>query len=96
MMRRLISIAALGVGLHCLPAAAALSCEQLSSVAYAAQQMRDRGLSLAAVVAEADKPELIRAFSPGEIERIKDVIEQAYLSARSPKEVLLACKSKQR
>lgn len=82
------------LGFHCVAAPAAVTCEQLADIAFATQQLRDQGQSLQMVLAEADKLESSRKFTADELERIKDVVEMAFKSIRSPLEVLQACKDK--
>jgi hypothetical protein len=84
----------LALGFRCVAAPAAVTCEQLASIALTAQQLRDQGHSLQTVLAEADKLESSKKFTADELERIKGVVETAFKSIRSPLEVLQECKDK--
>ncbi len=75
-------------------ASGAVTCEQFADIAFATQQLRDQGNSLQMVLAEADKLESSKKFTADELGRIKDVVEMAYKSIRSPLEVLQACRDK--
>ena len=75
-------------------AAAAVSCEQLGDIAYATEQLRNQGESLAAVLAEADKLELSGKFTRDELDLIKGVVDRAFKSIQSPLEVLQSCRDK--
>lgn len=75
-------------------AGGAVSCEQLADIAFTTQQLRDQGHALQAVLAEADKLESSKKFTAEELGRIKDVVETAFKSIRSPLEVLQECKDK--
>ena len=86
-------IASLILGFHCA-VAAAVTCEQLANIAYTTQQLRDQGHSLAVVLAEAGKLGSSGKFTRAELDRIKDVVEDAFKSIRSPLEVLQECKDK--
>ena len=88
-------IVSLAFGFNCAAASAAVTCEQLANVAVTAQQLRDQGYSLAAVLAEADKLEASDKLTAAEIDRIRDVVEQAYKgSIRTPLDILQECKGK--
>lgn len=87
-------VAFLVLGFNCAVAAAAVTCEQLADIAYATQQLRDDGHSLATVLAEADKLESSGKFTAAELDRIRDVVEKAFKRAQSPLEVLQECKDK--
>jgi hypothetical protein len=78
-------------------ASAEVTCDQLASIAYAAQQMRDQGYSLTVVQGEVDKLETNNKFSAAEMGRIRDVADQAFKGGtRSPLEILQECKDKAR
>jgi len=77
-------------------ASGVVTCEQLADIAFTTQQLRDQGHSLQAVLAEADKLESSKKFTADELDRIKDVVEMAFKSIRSPLEVLQECKDKLR
>lgn len=72
----------------------AVTCEQFADVAFATQQLRDQGNSLQMVLAEADKLESSKKFTVDELGRLKDVVEMAFKSIRSPLEVLQECRDK--
>jgi hypothetical protein len=84
----------LALGFRCVAAPAAVTCEQLADIALTAQQLRDQGNSLQTVLAEAGKLESSKKFTADELDRIKDVVETAFKSIRSPLEVLQECKDK--
>ena len=85
----------LAFGLNCAVASAAVTCEQLTNIAVATQQLRDQGYSLAAVLAEADKIESSNKLTAAELDRIKDVIEEAFKGGiRTPLDILQQCKDK--
>ena len=84
----------LALGFRCVAAPAAVTCEQLADIAFTAQQLRDEGHSLQTVLAEAAKLESSKKFTADELDRIKDVVETAFKSIRSPLEVLQDCKEK--
>lgn len=90
-VRILLSIA---FGFNCALAGAAVTCEQLAELAVATQQLRDQGYSLPVVLAEADKLESSGKFTGPELERIRDVVEQAFKGMRSPLQILQECKDK--
>ena len=72
-----------------------MTCEQLANIAVTAQQLRDQGYSLAAVLAEADKLEASDKLTAAELDRIKDVVEQAFKgSIRTPLDILQQCRDK--
>jgi len=84
------------LGVYPVLAGAALTCEQLANTAAYAQQMRDKGYSLAEVKAEADKLEASDKLTPQEIGRVKEVVEQGFNgSLRTPLDILQECRDKQ-
>jgi len=84
------------LGVHSALAGAALSCEQLANTAAYAQQMRDKGYSLAEVKAEADKLDASDKLTPEEVSRVKSVVEQGFNgSLRTPLDILQECRDKQ-
>ena len=88
-------IVSLAFGFYCAAASATVTCEQLANIAVMAQQLRDQGYPLAAVLAEADKLEASDKLTAAEIDRIRNVVEQAYLgSIRAPLDILQECKDK--
>ena len=88
-------IASLVFGLNCAVASAAVTCEQLAGIAVSTQQMRDQGYSLAEVLAEADKLKASDKFTGPDLERIKDVVDQAFKAGtRMPLDLLKECKDK--
>ena len=93
-VRTLVRLALLlALGYHGA-AGGAVTCEQFADIAFTTQQLRDQGHTLQAVLAEADKLESSGKFTADELDRIKDVVETAYKSVRSPLEVLQQCKDK--
>ena len=86
----------LGLGLQCGVACAALTCEQLTEIALATQNLRDQGSSLAVVLAEANKLEAASKLTPAELDMVRLIVEQAYLGIRSPYEVYQVCRDAQR
>ena len=90
-------IVCLVLGLNAAVASAAVTCEQLASIATTTQQLRDKGGTLAEVLAEADQLKSSKKLTEPELERVKDVVEQAYTgSIRTPLEILQECKDKLR
>ncbi|HEV2008538.1 MAG TPA: hypothetical protein VGQ88_07425 [Burkholderiales bacterium] len=93
-MRLLVCLALLIYG---AAASAEVTCDQLANIAYAAQQMRDQGYSLTVVQGEVDKLQTNNKFGAAEMERIRDVADQAFKGgARSPLEILQECKHRAR
>ncbi len=85
------------LALNCAVAAAALTCEQLANVAYATQQLRDQGNSLAEVMANADRLKENDKLNDQDLERVRDIVGEAYSGgSRMPLEFLQECKAKQR
>ena len=72
-----------------------MTCEQLASIAFATQKLRDQGYSLVTVLAEADKLESSNKLTAAELENVRSVVEQAFKGgSRLPLEVLRTCKEK--
>lgn len=87
----------LAFGLNCAVAAAALTCEQLANVAYATQQLRDQGNSLADVLADADRLKETDKLNDQDLERVRDIVGEAFSGGSSmPIEFLRECKDKRR
>ena len=83
--------------IHGATASAEVTCDQLANVAYAAQQLRDQGYSLTVVQGEIDKLQTNNKFSAAELERMRDVADQAFKGGtRSPLEILQECKERAR
>ena len=83
-------------GLCCSGAAAEVACEQLANIAMATQQLRDQGYSLTVVQGEADKLESSNKFSAAEMGQIRNAVDQAFKSIRSPLDILQECKERAR
>jgi carbonic anhydrase len=60
---------------HCGAVSAAITCEQLATIAYTTQKLRDQGTPLAAVLTEADKLQASNQFTAAEMEQIRTVVE---------------------
>jgi hypothetical protein len=84
--------AALLVLLIAMPAGAAVSCEQLAEIALVTERFRDNGVPLADVMLEADRLEASKRFTERDINAVRDTIEVAFKSIRSPNEILSDCR----
>ena len=83
------------LGANSVLAGAAVTCEQLANTAVAAQQLRDKGYTLAEVVEEVGKLEPSEKITAQDIEYVKGVVERAYNgSLRTPLDILQECKDK--
>ena len=78
--------------LFCVPAAAALTCDQLGNIAQAVEQYRNQGESLQSLLAEADKLESGDKFSKADVARVKQTVQQAFDRTRTPLEIRMECK----
>ncbi len=93
-MRLLVCLALVIYG---AAASAEVTCDQLANIAFATQQMREQGYSLTVVQGEVDKLQTNNKFSAAEMERIRDVTDQAFKGGtRSPLEILQECKHRAR
>lgn len=81
--------------LACGASMAAATCEQLGNIAYTAEQLRNQGYSLAAVLAEADKLETSDNWSKQDVGRARQAVEQAFTLTRTPLEILQQCREAQ-
>jgi hypothetical protein len=85
------------IALCCIPAHAAVTCEQLAEIAAATQRLRDEGNAMATVLVEADKLAFTNKFTAAEIENIRIVVMQAFNGGgRYPYDLLQSCREKLR
>jgi hypothetical protein len=78
----------------CCAAAAAraeLTCEQLAMIGQTAVQLRDQGVSLSRVLADARREDMRQRFSEAELNVIGRAAQLAYTGEASPAEILQAC-----
>ena len=78
--------------LHCAPAAAAVTCDQLGNIALATEQYRNQGESLQAIVAEADKLESGGNLNKEDMVRVRKTVQESYDGTRNPLEIRRECK----
>ena len=74
------------------PALAAISCDQLGSVAYSTQQARDKGAALSDLLVEADQLAKQHSLTPAELEGVKGVIGSVYKGSRNWMDIMEGCK----
>ena len=78
--------------LFCLPAAAAVTCDQLGNLALATEQYRNEGVPLQVLMAEADKLASDGQLTKDDMQRIKKTVQDSYDRTRTPVEIRKACK----
>ncbi len=74
------------------PARAAITCDQLASVAYSTQQARDKGATLSDLLVEADQLAKHYSLTPAELDGVKGVIGSVYKGSRNWMDIMEACK----
>lgn len=77
--------------LWCLPAAAAVSCEQLGQMALSTERLRDQGYPLAAIMTDIDRLVAGNNFSVEEIAGIRRAVNDSFLRTRTANEVVIEC-----
>jgi hypothetical protein len=80
--------------LWCMPAAAAVSCEQLGQMALSTERLRDQGYPLAQIMTEIDRLVAGNNFSVEEIASIRRAVNDAFLRTRTANEVVVECVEK--
>ena len=78
--------------LCCLPARAAVTCDQLGNLALATEQYRNEGVPLEVLMAEADKLASDGSMSKDDMTRIKKTVQDSFSRMRTPVEIRKDCK----
>jgi hypothetical protein len=90
--RSLSAAAAIACASLALPAAAALTCEQLFAIAESTVQFRDQGNSLQQVLAGLKDKEIGAKLSAGEVQVLHKTVTAVYLGSATAAEIALECK----
>ena len=77
--------------LACAAARAELTCEQLGVIAKTTIEMRNQGVSLTRLLADAERGEMRSRLTARELDVVKQVIRLSFDGTMSPAEVLEAC-----
>lgn len=77
-----------------LPAAAAVSCEQLGQLALSTEQMRDQGVSLEQISRDLDALAARGQLSAADAAAVQKAVRDAFLRTRSPNETVLECRER--
>jgi hypothetical protein len=78
--------------LCCTPAGAAVSCDQLGTIALATEQFRSQGESLPAILAEADKLEASNGFSKADMASIRQTVQLTFERTHTALEIRQDCR----
>jgi hypothetical protein len=84
-------IAAPAIALICATASADVTCDQIGRLALSTERLRDEGYALPKVTAEIDKLVATEKFSAREVADIRKAVNDAFLRARTPNEIVLEC-----
>lgn len=87
-------IAAAFVAAAPLPAASAVSCEQLGQLALSTEQLRDQGISLEQINRDLDALAARGQLSAADAAAVQKAVKDAFLRVRSPNETVLDCRDK--
>ena len=80
----------------CGGAAAGLGCEQLVVIAQATVTLRNQGVALNTLLADAEREQMKAQFSAAELDLIRRVIARTYTGEVSPFEISQSCKGETR
>ena len=72
-------------------AGAQVTCDQLVAISQKAVNLRNDGASLPSVLADLERPEMKERFTPTELDFIRLLIQESFMGAYSPHDVLEAC-----
>lgn len=72
-------------------AGAQVTCDQLVAISQKTIDLRNSGASLTSVLGDLDRPEMKERFSPVELDFIRLLIQESFMGAYSPHDVLQAC-----
>jgi hypothetical protein len=75
----------------CAAARAELTCEQLGTIAQATVELRNQGVSLTRLLADAERDEMKSRLTARELEIVRQVIRLSFDGTMSPAEVVEAC-----
>jgi hypothetical protein len=89
LLARLLAVPA--IALICATASAELTCDQLGRLALSTERLRDEGYALPKVAVEIDKLVATDKFSASEAADIRRAVNDAFLRARTPNEIVLEC-----
>jgi hypothetical protein len=76
----------------CVPAAAAITCDQLGNLALATEQYRNQGESLSVLLAEAEKLEVTNKLTKEDMVRVKQTVQRTFDRSMTPYDVRKDCK----
>lgn len=80
-------------GMSAPPAAVAIECVNLVNAAQAAVDLRDRGFSLSAVIAETERAEMKKKFNAQELNMLRQVMRFSYTGEYSIRDIHEACEA---
>ena len=91
--RPVFAVALFAASMSALQARAAIECVNLVNAAQAAVDLRDKGVSLSAVMAETERAEMKEKFNAQELNMLRQVMRFSYTGEYSIRDIHEACEA---